>query len=204
MNWYLMGGKRGLDIVVSVIMLVATTPLMAVVAVLLIASQGRPILFGQERAGRDGVPFTVLKFRTMRAASVGGGDSRDRVTQIGKILRKLSIDELPQLINILRGDMSLVGPRPLYVRYTPRYSSVHRRRLDVRPGLTGLVQVSGRNLLSWDERFDLDVKYVQSVSLLGDLRILLRTARIVLSPGREGLATVPSAEYLGADQGGTS
>ena len=163
-------------------LVVASVP-MAVVAVLVRRSLGSPILFKHVRAGRDGHPFTMLKFRTMQPEGVGPLDSADdarRVTPLGRRLRASSLDELPQLWNVLRGDMSLVGPRPLLLDYLDRYTPEQHRRHDVRPGLTGLAQVEGRNGLGWDERLAIDVRYVDTWTLPGDLAILARTVGVVL------------------------
>lgn len=170
---------------------------MAVVAVIIRVTMGRPVLYRQRRAGRGGRPFELVKFRTMRVAAPGYDDPRfdkDRLTAVGIALRASSLDELPTLWNVVRGDMSLVGPRPLPVRYVPRYDATQARRLEVRPGVTGWAQVNGRNRLPWDERFRLDVWYVDNLSLLLDLRIVARTVRQVtrregINP--EGEATMP-------------
>jgi sugar transferase EpsL len=180
---------RLIDVVVAAVALVALSPLLAGIALLLLVSQGRPILFGQLRAGRHGRPFTLWKFRTMTdERDRRGGHLPDdrRLTPLGRRLRSTSLDELPELFNILVGDMSLVGPRPLPVRYLTRYTTEELRRHDVRPGLTGWAQVHGRNAVSWDERLALDVWYVDHRSLLLDLRILARTVGIVLR--REGIS----------------
>ena len=144
---------------------------------------GRPVLYVDERAGRHGTPFRLLKFRSMRELRAGEkipDNDADRVTRIGRFTRATSIDELPSLLNVIRGQMSLVGPRPLPVRYTDRLSPQHRRRLEVRPGITGLAQCAGRNSLSWDDRFDLDVRYVDERTLVGDLRLMAKTLAPVL------------------------
>ncbi len=162
---------------------------------------GAPVLFRQARAGRHGKPFTLYKFRTMREAVDADGQPLPdelRLTRCGSLLRSLSLDELPQLWNILRGDMSVVGPRPLLVRYLPRYSREQARRHDVRPGITGWAQIHGRNALDWDERFRLDVWYVDHYGLTVDLQILLRTVACVLM--RQGVSAenhVTMSEFLG-------
>jgi lipopolysaccharide/colanic/teichoic acid biosynthesis glycosyltransferase len=175
--------KRGIDVVGAVVGLVLGAAPMAVIAAAVAAVMGRPVLFRQERPGLGGEVFTLYKFRTMRS---GPGDDADRLTPLGRTLRATSLDELPELWNVLRGDMSLVGPRPLLVEYLDRYSPRQARRHEVRPGLTGLAQVSGRNALSWDERLELDVRYVETWTLGGDLRILARTALSVLR--RDGIS----------------
>lgn len=175
--------KRLVDVVGATVgLLVAAVP-MALIAVALRVTMGSPVLFRQGRPGRHGVPFTILKFRTMRG---GAGSDAERLTSLGRWLRSTSLDELPELWNVLRGDMSLVGPRPLLVEYLALYSPRQARRHEVRPGLTGLAQVAGRNLVDWDERFELDVEYVDTRSLALDLRILGRTVAAVLR--REGIS----------------
>lgn len=181
--------KRGIDVVVGVAALIASAPIQAIVAGLVLRDVGRPVLFRQERPGRDGVPFQLLKFRTMRSAPEGTPVSQDaqRLTTFGRFLRSTSLDELPSLWNIVRGDMSLVGPRPLLMDYLPLYDERQARRHEVRPGLTGLAQVGGRNLVSWEERFELDVDYVERRSLRLDLGVLAATVRTVLR--REGVSS---------------
>jgi lipopolysaccharide/colanic/teichoic acid biosynthesis glycosyltransferase len=187
--WYGAFGKTWLDRVFAGILLVALAPLMAVVGLLVRLSLGSPILFGQHRPGLGGRPFRLVKFRTMRDARDQSGrqlPDADRLTPVGQKLREWSVDELPELINVLRGEMSLVGPRPLLMEYLPRYTPEQARRHEVRPGLTGWAQVNGRNALSWEERFALDVWYVDHVSLMLDLRILARTILQVVR--REGIS----------------
>jgi lipopolysaccharide/colanic/teichoic acid biosynthesis glycosyltransferase len=193
--------KRVADVAVAGPLLVVTAPVQAAVAVAVAGRLGRPVLFRQRRPGRDGVPFTILKFRTMRPLDAAAChlDDASRLTSLGRFLRATSLDELPTLVNVLRGDMSLVGPRPLLMAYLPRYSPTQARRHEVRPGLTGLAQVSGRNAVGWDERLALDVEYVDTRSLRLDLAILARTVAAVVR--REGIsadgeATMP--EFLGS------
>jgi lipopolysaccharide/colanic/teichoic acid biosynthesis glycosyltransferase len=189
--------SRALDVAVAGLLLTVTAPVTLAVAVAVRKAMGRPVLFRQIRAGRDGKPFTIYKFRTMRDAYGPDGQplsDEERVTKVGDVLRSWSLDELPQLINVLRGDMALVGPRPLYLDYLPLYSPEQARRLRVRPGVTGLVQVGGRNALSWEEKFALDVRYVDEKSLLLDLRVLVLTAwRVLQRSGirTDGYATAP-------------
>lgn len=185
--------KRAFDVVVAGTALVATAPLQAVVALLVAKDLGRPVLFRQERPGKDGRPFTMVKFRSMRSAPTGTSPLHDseRLTRFGTLLRSTSLDELPSLWNIVKGDMSLVGPRPLLMQYLPLYSDEQARRHEVRPGLTGLAQVRGRNLVSWDDRFALDVEYVERRSLRLDLRILVETVATVV--GRRGVSSDTSA-----------
>ena len=174
--------KRMVDFVVSAALLFLFFPIMLLVAFLVWMSLGRPIFFHQLRVGLDERPFQIIKFRTMReAVEAKSPHDNDRTTRIGRFLRATSLDELPQLVNVFRGEMSLVGPRPLLLEYLPLYSVQHRRRHSVRPGLTGLAQVSGRNLLNWKHRLDLDIHYVDSRCLALDLRILASTTRLLLS-----------------------
>lgn len=179
--------KRGLDIGASGLLLLVTLPVQAVVALVVAARVGRPVLFRQARPGLHGEVFTLLKFRTMLSVDPDRGlvSDEERLTPVGKALRAMSLDELPSLWNVLRGDMSMVGPRPLLVEYLPLYRTEEARRHEVRPGITGLAQVSGRNGLSWRERFALDVKYVDEMSARLDARILLDTLRAVVV--REGI-----------------
>lgn len=180
--------KRVADIAVSGVALVATAPVQAVVAAAVAKNLGTPVLFRQARPGRHGEIFTLVKFRTMRAVDESRGLITDeqRMTRFGQLLRSTSLDELPSLWNVLRGDMSIVGPRPLLPAYLPLYSPEQARRHEVRPGITGLAQTSGRNALSWAERFTLDVAYVDRRSAALDLEILWSTIRTVFA--REGIA----------------
>lgn len=197
-------GKRLLDVLLVLLTTPIWVPLLAVVALLVRLKIGRPVFFSQERPGRGARPFRLVKFRTMINAGDASGvplPDAERLTSFGRVLRSTSLDELPELWSVLRGDMSLVGPRPLLTRYLPRYSGHHRRRHDVRPGITGLAQVSGRNAISWAEKLDLDVQYVERCSLALDVRILWRTLRSVLRREgitAEGTSTVP--EFTGYDQ----
>lgn len=172
--------KRGLDIGISAALLVASLPVQAGVAAVVAATQGRPVIFSQRRPGKDGRVFTMRKFRTMRVEAYPGEPDADRLNEVGRFLRATSLDELPELWNVLVGDMSLVGPRPLLESYLPLYSAEQARRHEVRPGVTGLAQVSGRNALSWAEKFDLDVRYVGTMSLALDVKILIKTVQQVL------------------------
>ena len=187
--------KRLLDIVLVVLFAPLWIPLAALVALLVLAFLGAPVFFRDVRAGLGGRPFTLVKFRSMRE---GAGTDAERLTKFGRFLRASSLDELPELWNVLKSDMSLVGPRPLPIRYLPRYSAEQARRHDVRPGVTGLAQVSGRNALDWDEKFRLDVAYVDSHSFAGDLKILVRTFAQCLRPrgvSHAGEATM--SEFIG-------
>ena len=187
--------KRLIDVLGAAAGLVVAAVPMGVIALVIRRTMGRPVLFSQERPGLDGRPFTLYKFRTMRD---GPGDDADRLTAVGSFLRSTSLDELPELWNVARGDMSLVGPRPLLTGYLDLYSPRQARRHEVRPGLTGLAQVEGRNAVDWDERFELDVRYVETWTVPGDIGIILRTVWSVLR--REGInadghATMP--EFTG-------
>jgi sugar transferase EpsL len=196
--------KRSFDLLVSFLLLVASLPVAAAVAAAIRWTMGRPVLFHQPRGGRDGQPFVLWKFRTMRER--GGGEHEyasdgDRLTKLGHVLRSSSLDELPNLVNVLRGDMSLVGPRPLPVAYLDRYSPEQARRNDVRPGITGWAQVNGRNSLSWEEKFDLDVWYVDHRSFALDLRILWQTVhRVARRADISSDGTATMHEFLGSGQ----
>ena len=189
--------KRSLDILAAGIALVASAPLSAVVAGLVLAIMGPPILFTQARPGKGGRVFNLYKFRTMSKATDAAGsllEDAKRMTALGRFLRRYSLDELPQLWNVLRGDMSLVGPRPLLVEYLPLYSAEQARRHEVRPGLTGWAQVNGRNAQSWEERLSLDVWYVDHRSFWLDLKVLwLTVIKVLRSEGvnQPGHATMP-------------
>lgn len=194
--------KRACDLAAAITLLVLLSPIMLITSAIILLCMGRPVLFCQQRPGMHGKLFLIYKFRTMRNADHKHISDAQRLTRFGKFLRSTSIDELPQIINVLRGDMSLVGPRPLLPEYLDIYSPRQARRHDVPPGITGWVQVNGRNNLSWQERFDLDVWYVDHQSLWLDLRILLTTIIKVLK--REGICsegeatTSPFAgDYLG-------
>jgi lipopolysaccharide/colanic/teichoic acid biosynthesis glycosyltransferase len=194
-------GKRAFDITGSATALVLLSPVLAILAVLVRILLGSPVLFRQKRPGLHARPFTLLKFRTMIAASDEAGRSLPdaaRLTPFGRGLRSVSLDELPEFWNVLRGDMSLVGPRPLLMQYLERYTLQQARRHEVRPGLTGLAQVDGRNALSWSERFRLDVAYVDRLGFALDCTILLRTVMMVVTRrgiSAEGCATMP--EFMG-------
>jgi sugar transferase EpsL len=197
--------KRLLDVVVAGALLLLLSPVLALIAALVAVSVGRPVLFRQQRPGLAGNSFTILKFRTMVEAIDASGrrlpDER-RITRLGGFLRRTSLDELPELINVLRGDMSLVGPRPLLTDYLPLYSQEQMRRHDVRPGITGWSQVNGRNALTWDDKFALDVWYVDHRSLRLDLRILRMTiGTIVKGEGiaHPGLATMEPFRGTGTE-----
>lgn len=176
--------KRPADFMLAAWALVVLSPVMAAATLLIKVKLGSPVLFSQERPGKDGKIFLLRKFRSMTEDRGEDGKLLPddvRLTKFGKALRRTSIDELPELFNILKGDMSIVGPRPLLTEYLPYYDDVEKHRHDVRPGLTGLAQVSGRNMLDWRERFAFDVKYAESVSFMQDLKIVILTLRKVLS-----------------------
>ncbi len=194
--------KRAVDVAVAGAVLVTTLPVLMGVSIAIAATDGRPVLFRQRRPGKDGVPFTLLKFRTMKSSATKEGIPAfdgERLTRVGKALRKASLDELPQLWNVLRGDMSLVGPRPLLMQYIGRYTPEQMRRHDVLPGITGWAQINGRNALTWDEKFALDIHYVDNWSVWLDLKIIASTLSRVVRPSgvsSEGHATM--IEYMGS------
>jgi lipopolysaccharide/colanic/teichoic acid biosynthesis glycosyltransferase len=193
--------KRLCDIIIAACTLAVLSPVIAFVAILIANRIGRPVIFRQTRPGLNGKPFTLLKFRTMTEVRDAGGrllHDEQRMTNIGTKLRRLSLDEIPEFVNILRGDMSIVGPRPLLVAYLDRYTADQARRHEVRPGLTGWAQVHGRNLVSWEERLRMDVWYVDHWSLGLDVQIILATFGAVLRHdgiSAEGCATAP--EFMG-------
>ncbi|WP_018757580.1 sugar transferase [Paenibacillus terrigena] len=185
--------KRCVDCFVSVLLMLMSLPVWCLIYILVRLNMGKPVLYRQERAGLQMKTFYIYKFRTLTMDVDEGGEllaDEMRLTPLGKWLRRLSLDELPQLINVLKGDMSLVGPRPLLVRYNPYYSKEERKRFRVRPGITGLAQVSGRNLLDWDARLALDVLYVEDWTLWLDIQIVFRTVIQVIQ--RKDIADVPS------------
>ncbi len=196
--------KRILDYILTLPVLIILFPLFLIVAILVRIFLGKPVIFKQQRPGRKGEIFTIYKFRSMLEAYDKNGlplPDAKRLTQLGKFLRSSSIDELPELINILKGDMSLVGPRPLLIEYLDRYSPEQARRHDVLPGITGWAQVNGRNALSWEEKFSLDVWYVDHWSLWLDIKILFKTIIKVIK--REGVSQAGSAtaeKFMGPDK----
>jgi lipopolysaccharide/colanic/teichoic acid biosynthesis glycosyltransferase len=192
--------KRAFDLILSAVGLVLSAPVMAAVAVAVRRNLGSPVLFRQRRPGRNGEPFELVKFRTMRTAGSSDGVASDaeRLTPFGRRLRSTSLDELPTLWNVFRGDMSLVGPRPLLMEYLERYTPEQNRRHEVRPGMTGLAQVRGRNALTWDEKFAADVEYVENLGPVLDARILVGTLRTVLR--RTGISA-PGADTMPVFQG---
>lgn len=193
--------KRLFDICASLCALILLSPVMAIVAWKIRKKLGSPVLFRQVRPGRDGKPFEMIKFRTMRDAVDSEGHplaDSERMTPFGSFLRSSSLDELPELWNVLKGDMSLVGPRPLLMEYLPLYSQEQSRRHEVRPGVTGWAQVNGRNALSWDEKFRLDVWYVDNQTLLLDLKILFMTVKkVVVKEGISAEGNVTMSKFTG-------
>jgi sugar transferase EpsL len=199
-------GKRLLDLVLVIPALIVLSPVMVLVAIIVRVKLGRGVLYCQQRPGLDGKPFTLYKFRTMIDIQDEHGNplsDADRLTRCGRVLRRFSLDELPQLWNVLRGELSLVGPRPLVMRYLPRYSAEQMRRHEVRPGLTGWAQVNGRNTIPWEDKFAFDVWYVDHLSFSLDIRIILRTLWLVLrraNVSATGHATMP--EFMGSSVAG--
>ncbi|MDK4469240.1 sugar transferase [Enterococcus hirae] len=190
-TFYQLFGKRILDILLSGIALIVLSPIILIVGFLVRIKLGSPIIFKQERPGKSEKIFSMYKFRTMIDERDHNGEylpDEIRLTKFGKMLRATSLDELPELWNILKGDMSIVGPRPLLVEYLPLYSEKQRKRHNVRPGLTGLAQVNGRNAISWEEKFDLDVYYVDKISFFNDLIIIIQTCKKVIK--KENINTI--------------
>jgi len=195
--------KRGIDLAGGITAVTLTAPIIATAALAVRYSLGGPVFFRQQRPGKDGTPFELIKFRTMRDPlphENGPEYDGDRLTALGQLLRSTSIDELPTLLNVIKGDMSLVGPRPLLMRYLERYNDTQARRHDVRPGITGWAQVNGRNQLSWEDKFNHDVWYVENQSTPLDIKILLLTILKVLQRSdisQGGHATMP--EFMGTE-----
>lgn len=194
--------KRPMDIVLSFVAIIVLSPVILTVALLVRIKLGSPVLFKQKRPGLHGKIFTIYKFRTMTDKRDENGNLLPddlRLTKFGKFLRSTSLDELPELFNILKGDMSIVGPRPLLVEYLPLYNEHQKRRHEVRPGLTGWAQVCGRNGISWDEKFKLDIEYIDNIGFTFDWKIILRTLFIVIA--REGInssTSVTMEEFKGS------
>ena len=195
--------KRPQDFLCALLAIIVLSPVMLITAVLVRTKLGSPVIFKQERPGLNGKIFTLYKFRTMTDKKDQNGNflpDEIRLTNFGKKLRSTSLDELPELFNILNGDMAVVGPRPLLVRYLPRYNAHQARRHEVRPGFTGLAQVNGRNAISWEDKFDWDVKYVDHITFLGDWKIIFKTVGTVLK--KEGISSETSAtmeEFMGSE-----
>lgn len=198
--------KRLIDFILSLIALIVLSPILLIVAILVRTKLGSPVIFKQERPGLNEKIFTLYKFRTMTDAKDEHGNlfpDEIRLTKFGKLLRSTSLDELPELFNILKGDMSIVGPRPLLVRYLPLYNEHQKHRHDVRPGFTGYAQCNGRNAISWEEKFDLDVYYTKNLTLFMDIKIIIKTIKVVLF--REGISSETSVtmeEFRGSSDEG--
>ena len=198
--------KRLFDFVLSLMAIIILSSIIIIVAILVKIKLGSPIIFTQERPGKDEKIFKMYKFRSMTDQRDENGNLLPddiRLTKFGKVLRSTSLDELPELFNILKGDMSIVGPRPLLVRYLPLYNEYQKHRHDVRPGVTGWAQCNGRNAISWEEKFDLDVYYTKHVSLLLDIKIIFKTVKVVLF--REGISSETSVtmeEFRGSSNEG--
>lgn len=191
--------KNIFDCAISAIALIVLLPVLALIALLIRIRMGRPVLFRQVRIGRNEQPFTLYKFRTMTLPGKSPIADEYRLTPVGRLLRHCSLDELPQLWNVVKGDMSLVGPRPLLPEYLPLYGAEHRRRHEVKPGLTGWAQVHGRNLLDWDERLDMDVWYIDHRTMSLDLRIVFLTLlRVISREGIVGLGHVTMRPFGGS------
>lgn len=196
--------KRIQDFICALLAIIVLSPVMLITAILVKKKLGSPVLFTQDRPGKDEKVFKLYKFRTMTDAKDKDGrllSDDERLTPFGQKLRSTSLDELPELINILKGDMSVVGPRPLLVKYLPRYNKHQARRHEVRPGFTGLAQVNGRNSITWEEKFDWDVKYVDKITFIGDWKIIFDTVRVVLK--RDGINSETSStmeEFLGTKE----
>lgn len=186
--------KRLLDIILSGLALVILSPILLIVAILVRTKLGSPVIFHQKRPGKDEKIFTLCKFRTMTDAKDENGNllpDEVRLTKFGKMLRSTSLDELPELWNIFKGDMSIVGPRPLLIKYLPLYNEEQKHRHDVRPGLTGLAQINGRNAITWEKKFEYDIEYVRNVSFMTDVKIVFGTVMAVLK--RDGISSETSA-----------
>lgn len=192
------------DACIALIALIVLSPVLLVVAVLVRVKLGSPVIFKQERAGKDGKPFYMYKFRSMSDARDAQGNllyDEERLGKFGKTLRSTSLDELPSLWNVICGKTALVGPRALYMKYIPRYSPEQKRRLEVRPGITGLAQVNGRNAISWEKKFAYDVQYVDNITFLGDWKIMFQTVGKVLK--RDGITSATSVtmeEFMGSEE----
>ena len=195
--------KRPQDLLLSLFALIVLSPLILIIALIVRVKLGSPVLFKQERPGLNGKIFKLYKFRSMNNATDENGNllsDEERLGKFGKLLRSTSLDELPSLINILKGDMSIVGPRPLLVKYLDRYNKHQARRHEVRPGFTGYAQVNGRNALTWEQKFDYDVEYVDNITFIGDWKIIFKTVLTVFK--REGINSATSAtmeEFMGTE-----
>lgn len=196
--------KRILDFTLSLIALICLSPILLIVAILVRIKLGSPVIFKQKRPGKNEKIFTLYKFRTMTDEKDDNGDllpDSQRLTKFGKFLRSTSLDELPELINIIKGNMAIVGPRPLLVKYLPLYNEKQKHRHDVRPGLTGYAQVNGRNAISWEEKFEDDLKYIENITLINDIKIILKTIKKVIKRNdisQENNATIE--EFKGSEE----
>lgn len=195
--------KRLLDIILAIISIVILSPIFLILIVCVYIKLGSPVIFKQKRPGKDEKIFSLYKFRTMADERDEDGrllPDEERLNSFGKKLRSTSLDEIPELLNIIKGDMSFVGPRPLLVQYLPLYNEKQKHRHDVRPGFTGLAQVNGRNSISWEEKFEWDIRYVENITFLNDCKIILKTIKIVFK--REGISSnssVTMEEFKGED-----
>lgn len=193
--------KRIFDFVVSLLVLITLSPVLLLVSLLVLIKLGSPILFKQQRPGLKSIPFNMYKFRTMSLKTSAEGEllpDQDRLSSFGVLLRSTSLDELPALWNVIKGEMSLVGPRPLLIEYLPLYNAKQAKRHDVKPGITGWAQVNGRNAISWQEKFDLDVWYVEHQSFWLDLKILLMTVKkVIIRDGISGGGEVTMSKFTG-------
>lgn len=207
MNFYKKYGKRIFDLCTAAVAFVILSPVMGVTALLVAVKLGRPVLFTQKRPGYQEKIFKMYKFRSMTEERDAAGEllpDEVRLTSFGKKLRSTSLDELPELLNILKGDMSLVGPRPLLVQYLPLYNKRQHRRHEVKPGITGLAQINGRNSISWEEKFEYDVQYVDHLSFREDIRILLETVRkVVLREGINSENAATMEDFMGTPKEGS-
>ncbi len=207
-NFYAKFGKRWFDVVCGIIILAVASPILIVLLVAQYVTIGAPVIFRHTRPGRHGALFTMYKFRTMTNDRDASGEFLPddmRITNVGRVVRGMSLDELPEIFNVIKGDMSLVGPRPLLVEYLPRYSPEQARRHEVRPGITGWAQINGRNAITWEEKFVFDVWYVDRVSFTLDIRILAMTLWKVVR--REGISEegfVSASFFMGSEPGGHS
>ena len=195
--------KRPLDFICALLAIVVLSPVLLITAIMVRYKLGAPVLFSQDRPGRNGKVFKLYKFRTMTNERDEAGNllpDDQRLPAFGRKLRATSLDELPELFNMIKGDMAVVGPRPLLVKYLPRYNSHQARRHEVRPGFTGLAQVHGRNAISWEEKFDWDIKYVDHITFLGDVKIMFETIKTVVKrEGINGVGEVTMGEFMGSD-----